>query len=320
MKTWKLGILGAADIAYKRFLPALKKSDRFTFAGVAARDSAKCAPFIENYGGKCYESYEALLADPDIDCVYVPLPPALHAHWGKRVLESGKHLLLEKPFTTSAADTAALLELADEKGLAVHENYMFQYHRQLAVVEDMIARGEFGQVRMIRAAFTFPFRGANDFRYDKALGGGALLDCGGYPLLLAARLLGDSARVCWSSLHRDDPDGVDTSGSVVLQNDDGLTAHVFFGMNDTYRCDLEVWGSQSSLTAGRIFTAPAELALELQHRVGNDNRVVAVEADDQFLNSIHTFADLMEDPALRPARCRAIRHQSILVETIRTNG
>lgn len=320
MKQWNIGILGASDIAFKRFLPALKKSECFTFAGIASRDAKRCEPFVEQFGGRIYPDYDTLLQDPNIDCVYLPLPPALHAHWGEKVLKAGKHLLMEKPFTISPEDTAKLLALAEERGLAVHENYMFLYHNQLAEVKKLIREGTFGTVRMIRTAFTFPFRGANDFRYQNDLGGGALLDCGGYPLLLASELLGESSRLVWSGLKMDDTYQVDTAGSAVLQNEDGLTAHVFFGMDDTYRCDLEVWGSKASLTAGRIFTAPAELAVPLQLRVGNETRTVEVAPDDQFLNSINTFKQLMEEPELRCARSRIIMRQSKLVENIRTQG
>ena len=137
----RIGILGTADIAFRRFLPALQKCPEFTYAGVASRAPEKTARFVETYGGQAYSSYDALLADKSVDAVYVPLPPALHYEWGKKALESGKHLLMEKPFTTGLPETEALLALAEEKGLAVHENYMFLYHSQLAKVKELIAEG-----------------------------------------------------------------------------------------------------------------------------------------------------------------------------------
>ncbi len=318
MNRWKIGILGAADIAYKRFLPALEKSEQFSFAGIASRDPARCAPFLERFGGRCYPDYPSLLADKEIDCIYLPLPPALHAKWGLRVLEAGKHLLMEKPFTTSQRDTAAILAAAERRGLAVHENYMFLYHRQLDAIRQIIASGELGRIRMLRAAFTFPHRGAKDFRYDTALGGGALLDCGGYPLRLASELLGDTARVCWSDLQTDPAYRVDTAGSAVLQNDSGLTAHIFFGMDDTYRCDLEVWGSKASLTALRIFTAPPNLAPVLQLQGNEGNRNIPIDADDQFLNSIRHFGELLEHSELRSGHHTAILRQSELVRLVQS--
>lgn len=317
MKQWKIGILGASDIAFKRFLPALKKSEHFVFAGIAARDPKRCELFVSQYGGQIYPDYDALLQDPGIDCVYLPLPPALHAVWGEKILKAGKHLLMEKPFSTNAEDTRRLLELAQEKGLAVHENYMFLYHGQLAKIREQMESGVFGTIRMVRTAFTFPFRGSNDFRYSRELGGGALLDCGGYPLLLASELLGESVQLNWAGLTMDDTYGVDTAGSVVLQNQVGLAAHVFFGMDDTYRCELEIWGSRASLIAPRVFTAPADQAVVLRLRVGNDEQTVEVDGDDQFLNSINTFALLIEQPEARPARYEKILCQSRLVDAVR---
>lgn len=316
MNHWKIGILGAADIAYRRFLPALQKSGRFVFTGIASRDTARCVPFLERFGGQCYPDYRSLLQDPEIDCVYLPLPPALHMEWGLRVLDAGKHLLMEKPFTTTAKNTVSLLKVAERQGLAVHENYMFLYHRQLREIKQIMASGELGEIRMLHVAFTFPHRSADDFRYDPELGGGALLDCGGYPLRIASELLGDTARLCWSYLQYDSIHKVDTAGSAVLQNDNGLTAHVFFGMDDTYRCHLEIWGNKASLKAPRIFTAPPEQNPALHIQTGDEVREVAVGQDDQFLNSIMFFARLIENPKLRPVHNAAILRQSGFVQEI----
>ena len=224
----KLGILGAADIAFRRFLPALEKCSDIEYAGVASRTPQKALAFQERFGGSVYQSYDALLLDESVDAIYVPLPPALHYMWGKKVLMAEKHLLMEKPFATSPRETRELLSLAAEKNLAVHENYMFLYHSQLGWIRDRIATGEIGELRLIRTAFGFPFRGRNDFRYHKELGGGSLLDCGGYPVRLALELLGDSARVTQARLTRPENFEVDLFGSAVLENNCGMCAQVSF--------------------------------------------------------------------------------------------
>ena len=110
---------------------------------------------------------------------------------------------------------------------------------------------------------------------------------------------------------------VDTAGSAVLRNDTGLTAHIFFGMDDTYRCELEVWGSRASLVASRIFTAPPDLSPELLIRNGNGCRTLYVEQDDQFYHSISKFATLIEKPNERERHCAQILKQSVLIEQIR---
>lgn len=313
----KLGILGTAEIAFRRFLPALHQCPDITYAGVASRTSEKCKPFQEQFGGAIYDSYDALLADDSIDAVYVPLPPALHYEWGKKVLLAGKHLFMEKPFTTDPAQTAELLALAEEKGLAVHENYMFLYHSQLDWIREQVSAGALGELRLIRTSFGFPFRGKADFRYDKALGGGALLDCGGYPVRLATELLGGDVKVTACRLSPGCGLEVDVYGSATLENEQGQAAQIAFGMDNSYQCDLELWGSTGCLRTGRIFTAPAGFVPTVSIQTQSGTQSFELPADDSFRNSIMRFCALMKDAQLRPQAARRIALQSELVERIR---
>lgn len=311
----RIGVLGTADIAFRRFLPALSKCPELTYAGVASRMAEKAARFVKTYGGQVYESYDALLSDETIDAVYVPLPPALHYKWGRKVLESGKHLLMEKPFTTSVQETKELLALAKEKRLAVHENYMFLYHSQLQKVKDLIKDNTLGELRMIRASFGFPKRSGNDFRYQKELGGGALLDCGGYPVRLALELLGESARVTQASLTRPAAYEVDLFGSAVLENNEGLCAQVSFGMDNSYKCELEVWGSEGCLFTDRIFTAPTGLFPSLHIKKESGEEILTLSEDDSFLNSIKRFTEkILSEHKQEENTC--IEMQAKLIETL----
>lgn len=316
----KIGILGTSDIAFRRFLPALKKCKDIEYAGVASRTPEKGRPFQEQYGGTVYDGYDALLNDSSIDAVYVPLPPALHAEWGRKVLEAGKHLLMEKPFTTCPEDTEKLLTLAAEKGLAVHENYMFLYHSQLKKTKELIASGELGDIRLYRMAFGFPKRGGNDFRYVKALGGGALLDCGGYPVRLAMELLGDSAKVVQARLTMPAGYEVDLYGSAVLENSEGQCAQVSFGMDNAYQCQLEVWGSKATLIAPRIFTAGEDVKPSLILRTSTGESALELPADDQFLHSIERFVKSVEDNEAREDMYEAIQRQGAAVAQLRSRG
>ena len=308
----KIGILGTSDIAFRRFLPALAKCGNIEYAGVASRTPEKGKPFQEQFGGAIYDGYDALLADSSIDAVYVPLPPALHARWGEKVLEADKHLLMEKPFTTDSNDTESLLTLAKEKGLAVHENYMFLYHSQIQKIKELIAAGELGDIRLFRMAFGFPKRGGNDFRYVKALGGGALLDCGGYPVRLAMELLGESAKVVQAKLTKPVGYEVDLYGNAVLENEAGQCAQISFGMDNAYQCQLEVWGSKTTLIAPRIFTAGAEFKPTLILRTSTGETSVELPADDQFLHSIERFIKSVEDGKARTDMYEAVCRQAML--------
>ena len=257
------------------------------------------------------------MADDAIEAVYVPLPPALHFEWGRKVLEAGKHLLMEKPFTTDPADTATLLELAKTKNLAVHENYMFLYHSQLAKVRELIKSGELGELRLVQTCFGFPRRSAGDFRYSKDMGGGALLDCGGYPIRLGYELLGESCRIVHARLCLVDWCDADVYGSVLLENDEGLCAQIGFGMDNAYQCRLEVWGSKATLIAPRIFTAGVDVAPEIILRTSSGEKKLTLEKDDQFLHSIEQFWEQVSEANEREANEKRIMQQAMCVQEVR---
>ena len=325
----RIGIICPSEIAFRRFLPALKESHCFDFAGVGvatkqefigASDEVlsiernKAQAFINGYGGRLFEGYQSLIESDEIDAVYLPLPPALHYKWAKQSLMAGKHVLVEKPCTTTASDTIVILSLADEKGLSVHENYMFVFHNQIEAINDVVRSGEIGDVRLYRIAFGFPRRAQNDFRYNKDLGGGALLDCGGYTLKLASLLLGPTATVRYAQSNYVDGFQVDMYGSAALVNQDGLTAQVAFGMDQNYKCELEVWGSRGTIYTNRILTAPAGMIPEMTIRKGNEEERRLLPADDAFKKSISHFHSCIEDEKVRKDNYATLLRQAQLVE------
>ena len=325
----KIGIICPSEIAFRRFLPALKEAGCFEFAGVAVaskdefvgatdeileKERLKAQPFIENYGGKLFEGYRTMIESEEIDAVYLPLPPGLHYTWARKALLSGKHILVEKPCTTCLKDTEDLLSIAEEKGLAVHENYMFVFHDQIEAINETVRSGEIGEVRLYRIAFGFPMRAQNDFRYNKKLGGGALLDCGGYTLKYASLLLGPSAAVKYAVSNRMDGFQVDMYGSAALVNQDGLTAQVAFGMDQNYKCELEVWGSKGTLYTNRVLTAPAGFVPEMTIRKGNEEEKRPLPADDAFKKSILHFHSCIQDDQTRRENYATLIRQAGLVE------
>lgn len=316
MKTLRLGIIGTSDIAFRRFLPALSKSSEFEYVGVASRELDKTKKFVETYGGRGYSSYDELLYDEKIDVVYVPLPPALHYEWGKRALESGKHIFLEKPATTNKKHTKKLIEIARDRGLAVHENYMFAFHSQLHEIIKLIDSGEIGDIRLYRISFGFPKRADNDFRYNKEMGGGSLLDCGGYPIKLATLLLGESAHITTSCLNFVDNYEVDLFGTATIQNNDGVAAQVSFGMDNSYKCELEAWGSKGCIFTDRIFTAPSDFMPSIVLTKDNRKEIIKLNNHDQFLESINFFKKCIVNDNVRLENYLQILHQQTLVDNI----
>ena len=331
----RIGIICPSEIAFRRFMPAIKKLDCAEYIGVAhanakewfgdnepneallLSEKEKAEGFRKEYGGKVFDSYEDLLTSPEVDAIYLPLPPALHYRWAKEALNHGKHIFLEKPSTTSFVDTSDLVNIAKEKNLAVHENYMFAFHKQIAEIQDIISSGKLGNVRLYRIAFGFPQRAKNDFRYNKALGGGALLDCGGYTIKLATMLLGETAKTVYSKLNYTDGFDVDIFGSAAMINDSGTTAQLSFGMDNSYKCELEVWGSKGFLRTGRILTAPDGFEPTAEITIGNETETVKLSADDTFGKSIEHFCRCVRDEKVREDNYKAILKQAELVDEVR---
>ncbi|WP_281511420.1 Gfo/Idh/MocA family protein [Alistipes finegoldii] len=336
----RIGIICPSEIAFRRFLPALVKVKGVAFAGVAiaspqewfgdlsnvtgeqidaqlSHEHAKAQVFIDQYGGKLIHGYESLATSDEIDAIYVPLPPALHHRWSRLALQNDKHVFVEKPSTTTLSDTLDLIGIASEKRLVLHENYMFIYHSQLEEIQSIVKRGEIGDVRLYRISFGFPRRAANDFRYNKTLGGGALLDVGGYCLKYANWLLGGDAHVVSAQSSRIDEFEVDMFGSATVENADGQTVQLAFGMDNDYRCEIEIWGSKGTITSGRILTAPDGFAPSYDIKKNQEIETCQLSVDDAFMKSIRRFMDCVENTEIRLEEYELLKKQSELVEEFR---
>lgn len=317
----KMGILGCADIAYRRFLPAASQMEQVKAAVIAEEyDKSRLERFRGLYGLQIEESFAQVLQRHDIEAVYIPQPPAFHAVWAKKALEYGKHVLLEKPTACSLEDVQKLVAYAKEKQLVLHENYAFLYHAQVGKIKELLAEDRIGEVRLIRADFSFPFRGASDFRYHRELGGGALLDAGGYPVKLASILLGNAICVEAARLNYRAGYEVDLFGSATLSDDTGTVCQIGFGMDCFYQCSLEVIGSTGRIFTDRIFTAPQEYQAVICLETGSGRELCYVQPDSAFLHSIATFMEEIQNAAAREAMYDELLIQAGLIADIQRKG
>lgn len=310
-------MLGGADIAHRMFLPALLENSFFRCGGVASRSEEKRRTFVKNFNIPTYDSYESLLESPQIEAIYIPLPPALHYQWAKKALEKGKHVFLEKPLTVSYKESAELVTMAAKVKLVLQENYMFQYHSQLEAIRTMLRDGEIGEVRLLRAHFGFPLRARADFRYNDTLGGGALLDAGGYVVKLATLLLGSTIQVRTAKMNRMADYDVDMFGNVTFENSAGLVLQGAFGMDCYYQCNLEAFGSKGKLSADRIFTSPPGLQPVVILETADGKKEIVLPADNHFGRSIEVFGQAMKNNVLRKEMAQALLLQARLINAIR---
>lgn len=286
----RLGVLGCAEIARRRMLPAMAAHRAVALCAVASRSAGRAAATAAPYGARPVTGYAELLADSSLDAVYLPLPAALHAEWVEAALYAGKHVLAEKPLTTDPARTRALLERARSLGLVLRENAMFVHHGQHAAVRRLLADGAIGEPRALHAAFTVPAPPEGDIRYNPELGGGCLADIGLYPVRAAVHLLGTELDVAGAVLSAAPGRRVETSGAALLRRADGVSAQLTFGMEHAYRSQYELWGSDGRITVDRAFTPAADHRPELLLERASGTETVTLPAEDQAAAALTAFS------------------------------
>ncbi|WP_285729496.1 Gfo/Idh/MocA family oxidoreductase [Nocardiopsis sp. ATB16-24] len=286
----RLGVLGCADIAWRRTLPAAVDNPALELVAVASRAQAKAERFAERFGCEAVTGYERLLERDDLDAVYVPLPVALRREWVTRALTRGLHVLSEKPLTTDHAGALELSELALRHRRVLRENFAFPHHSQQRRVRELLDSGTIGRPRCFSSEFGVPQRPDDDIRYDPDLGGSALLDVGVYPLRIAQYFLGAQLEVRGAVLHHHPATGVDIGGAVLLADPHGAAAQLSFGIGVQYRNSYTLWGTRGTLSVDRAFTPPESLRPVVRVQKAEGAEDVVLEADHQFGNALGAFA------------------------------
>jgi predicted dehydrogenase len=238
----RIGILGAARIAPSALIKPAKGSGEVVVAAVAARDGARAHAFAAQHGiSRVHDSYEALLADPDLDAVYNPLPNSLHGRWTRAALAGGKHVLCEKPFTANATEAREVAELAAKSDRVVMEAFHYRYHPLTLRIEEIIASGELGRLERVEAVMCFPLPKFSDIRYNYSLAGGATMDAGCYAVHMARTFGGGTPEVVSAQAKLRDP-----------QVDRAMTAELRFPGGHTGRVRCSMWSSHLLQFSARV--------------------------------------------------------------------
>ena len=242
------GILGVAKIAVTRVIPAMQAGEWAEIAGIASRDRARAAETARQLGiPKAYGSYEEMLADPEIEAVYNPLPNHLHVPWSIRAAEAGKHVLCEKPIAMSVAETLELIAARNRTGVVIGEAFMVQTHPQWERIVELVRGGRIGQLRSAAGAFHYYNVDPTNVRNVRQYGGGGLMDIGCYPIKTSRMVFGEEPVRVAATMVRDPRFGnVDVLTSAILEYPSG---HCVF------TCSMQVMQNQSMRffgTKGRI--------------------------------------------------------------------
>jgi predicted dehydrogenase len=290
------GLLGTARIN-RLLIPAIRASGRSILVAVASRFDGRAAAYASEWQIPETATYEELLARPDIDIVYLPLPNSLHAEWTIAAVEAGKHVLCEKPLALTVADVDAIEAASRRHRRVVTEGFMYRHHAQTARIQALRAGGAIGTLRTIVSAFTFMQNRQPDVRLDPALGGGSLWDVGCYPVSLAQLIAGAPPRTV-SGVRHDGPTGVDEMFAGTIAYENGVTCQFHCGFRAVHQTFLRLVGTDGVLDVHRPFR-PEHREHLLLMRNGQVEEIV-VEGGPIFADEV---AD-MEDAALaiRPPR------------------
>ncbi|MBN3459539.1 Gfo/Idh/MocA family oxidoreductase [Mycobacterium sp. DSM 3803] len=245
----RIGILGAARIAPAALINPAKENPDIDVIAVAARDLSRGRTFAARHGiARVHTSYEALLADPNVDAVYNPLPNGLHGRWTRAAIAAGKHVLCEKPFTANAAEAREIATLAANSDQVVMEGFHYRYHPLTLRIEEIIESGELGKLQRVEAAVCFPLPKFSDIRYNYSLAGGATMDAGCYAVHMVRTFGGSTPEVVSAKAKLRDP-RVDRAMSAELRFADGHTGHV--------RCSM--WSSKFFQLSAKVIGTHGEL-------------------------------------------------------------
>ena len=267
MKKVRWGILGVAGIAVRRVIPGMKQCELCEVTGIASRDRARAEDAAKSLGiARAYGSYEELLADPEIDVVYNPLPNHLHIPWTIKAAEAGKHVLCEKPLSMNAAEGEQLLAVRDRTGVKIGEAFMVATAPQWVRLREIVRSGEIGDLRAITGFFSYTNLDPANIRNIPEFGGGGLMDIGCYPIFTSRFVSGQEPRRLVAMLERDPALGTDRLTSAILDYPFGHAAFI---------CSTQVSPHQFMKFVG----TKGRVELEIPFNTLND-RTMRVSVDD----------------------------------------
>lgn len=287
------GILSTANIGRARVIPAIQKSNTGTVVAVASRDQRRAQDFASELNiPTAYGSYEALLAAPDIDAIYNPLPNSLHAEWAIKCAEAGKPMLCEKPLASDVTEAQQIVDAFVERGILFAEAFMYRFHPQTERVRAMLDEGAVGEMHVVQATFTFAVRSESNIRLSQELAGGSLMDVGCYCVNVMRLMV------------REEPDDVhaiarfgdvDEKLTGILSFPSGVIGH-FDSSLRTYRTHTyEIRGSRGRIRVPEAFVPDHTTSPLIQYWNQDGYEEIHIEAADQYQLMVEDFQEAYQN-------------------------
>ena len=315
MERIRVGTLGAARIAPAAIVRPARQVPEVEVVGVAARDRARAEKFAAKHGiPRVFDDYESLIAAPEIDAIYNPLPNGLHAEWTERAIAAGKHVLCEKPFTANAAEAHRIADQAARTDLVVMEAFHYRYHPVAARMREIAQSGELGELRRIETSMCIPLPLPKDIRYRYDLGGGAVMDVGCYAIHMNRLVAGSEPTVVSATARLAKPN-VDRWMRAELRYSDGLSGTMTCALwsSSLLKISVKVTGDRGSLSVFNP-TGP-QMGYRMTVRTGGKKQRVKVDGArkptytyqlEAFANAVLRDAPILTPPSDSVANMRVV--------------
>ena len=300
------GILSTADIGLRKVIPGLRRSPRSEVLGIASREGPRAAAAAEELAiPRNYASYEALLDDPDIDAVYIPLPNHRHAEWTIAAARAGKHVLCEKPLGLTAAQAQEMVDACRESGVLLMEAFMYRQHPSWIAARELLASGRIGKLQAVDSWFSYFNDDPRNIRNMLETGGGALYDIGCYSVNLSRMLFGSEPIGVKAAITRDPGVGVDVMTSAILEFEDGVAT---FTCSTRAESDqrVDIYGTTGRISIEIPFNIPPDRPTRVFLIAGGDPPVapatetLTFDVADPYACEADRFADAVLDGAPLP--------------------
>ena len=318
-KVLNWGLLSTARINRALITP-LRASKRNQLSAVASRTQESAGKYAREWKiPRAHGSYEALLADPEIDVVYISLPNHLHAEWSIKAVEAGKHVLCEKPLALSPQEVDAIKDAARKHGPVVMEAFMYRHHPQTLKVQELVKEGSLGSLKLIRGSFSFLLAREGDVRLDPAMGGGSIWDIGCYPISYARSLIGEEPLEVFG-WQVTGPTGVDETFVGQMRFDHDILAQFDSSFVIPFHAFMEIVGSEGTLNIPAPFKPETDEKIYLTR--GDKTETIRIKGQELYIGEVENMADailLNRDPRIALDDSRAnVGAISALLESART--
>jgi predicted dehydrogenase len=306
MTNLRWGILSTADIGRRKVIPGILKADRCEVVAIGSRDAAQARQVADELGiPAAHGSYEALLADPNVDVVYIPLPNHLHAEWTIAAARAGKHVLCEKPLAMNATEAERMLEVCAAEGVRLMEAFMYRLHPSWEEVRRLVASGRIGRLAAVQSWFSYANDDPANIRNKLDVGGGALYDIGCYTINLSRMLFGAEPVGVRASMVREPGSGVDVVTSAILEFGTGTAT---FTVSTRVEPDqrVHIYGTGGRISVEIPFNIPPDRPTRIVVTAGGDppvapaSETIMFETADPYTVQAERFAAAILDDLPTP--------------------